>query len=117
VRALGLALAATLAAACGSNTDDGAGEARGHYEPCAGGECEGTATCHELSWDFGMGSVCTRECESELDCPIPLDRDVRCLDVGRTGDFLCHVSCLSDGQCPATWVCQPLGTGGSVCLP
>jgi hypothetical protein len=89
--------------------------------PEAQGACEDSsdcadAQCRELTWEFGSGGICTRDCESELDCVSSGSDPGRCLRIAG-GAFQCYSQCRSDGDCPPTWVCQPVSTGGRVCLP
>jgi hypothetical protein len=75
--------------------------------------CRGDAHCTSLSWRDGTGSLCTERCDVPSDCP----HDGRCLDVNETNVYLCLSQCSVDGDCSAGFLCQPLTTGGAVCLP
>ncbi len=82
------------------------------YTPCASdADCRGPARCREITWRDGSGRMCTAPCTGV--CP----HDGRCLDVTRDGTFLCFAPCAYDRDCPATFICQPVTTGGAVCLP
>lgn len=84
------------------------------YASCTD-ECSGDARCMQVAWRDGVGRLCTRECESGFDC-ISTAAPGRCLDVNRSGTFLCYKSC-DPGPCPDGQVCQPLHDGTAVCLP
>lgn len=89
--------------------------------PEAQGACEESsdcadAECRELTWEFGSGGICTRDCESELDCVSSGSDPGRCLRIAG-GAFQCYSQCRSNWDCPTDWVCQPVSTGGRVCLP
>ena len=89
--------------------------------PEAQGACEDSsdcadAECRSLVWEYGSGGICTRDCESELDCVSSGSNPGRCLRIGG-GAFQCYSDCTSNWDCPADWVCQPVSTGGGVCLP
>lgn len=88
------------------------------YEPPKeDGSCDAPAIAHEIAWFFGRGEMCTVECEDELDCPTIGSRFPHCLKVSPATPFLCYGACRSHDDCPEDWVCQPVSTGTSVCLP
>ena len=84
------------------------------YVPCASNtDCMGRASCQRIAWRDGTGQLCTATCMGESSCP----HAGRCLDVTMTGAFLCYEPCNVDADCPLHFICQPVTTGGSVCLP
>jgi hypothetical protein len=87
-------------------------------EPCSGDSaCASGTTCTHVTWDFGDGALCTKECSSQLDCPSANGDSAHCLDVARDGRFRCYLGCRHSWNCPGSQVCQPLATGDAVCLP
>lgn len=88
------------------------------YEPPdEDGNCDAPASAYDIEWRDGRGPMCSVECEDELDCPSVGASRPRCLEIGRTRAFLCYTECRSDADCHRGWVCQPLSSGGRVCLP
>jgi hypothetical protein len=84
------------------------------YVPCASAsDCHGAARCHTITWRDGSGGLCTADCAHDGECP----HAGRCLDVNASGAFECFEPCAVDADCPPRFVCQPITTGGSVCLP
>jgi len=94
----------------------------GLYGGCDdGSECESPADgCYRVlltrsDGSEGDGSLCTRGCASDADCP-----DGVCLAL--VGDassrFLCYPPCEEASDCPAGLLCTPVtGADGAVCLP
>jgi hypothetical protein len=115
LRTLVLAGFAFIGAACSCAPDDACRQEYGNCESAA--ECGEGASCEHLGWDHGEGDICARSCDTELDCEREGGRGPRCLDVGRTGAFRCYAGCLTNLHCPSGWACQPISTGGGVCLP
>lgn len=90
------------------------------YGTCASDPDCASGTCEQLDWEYGEGSMCARECESELDCPALNGHFGRCIDVNRSGRFRCYPDCGGDLICPSGWACQPIRSGGElgrICLP
>jgi hypothetical protein len=84
------------------------------YVRCASdAECSGPARCAPVTWRDGSGSMCTIGCAAPSECA----RAGHCVDVARDGTFRCYEPCLVDADCGTGFVCQPLTTGSSVCLP
>jgi hypothetical protein len=113
------AQAATLAAAflvAGCTTGDAPCALPGAQGACEDSSDCADAECRELVWEYGRGGICTRDCESELDCVSSGSNPGRCLRIAG-GAFQCYSQCGSDLDCPEGWVCQPVSTGGRVCLP
>lgn len=103
-----------MTTACSQRTGEDGGGPDYDYVPCSSDvECLDVSVCTRITWRDGDGSMCTAACLDETECP----HGGRCLDVVGSGVFLCHQRCVRDADCPATFICQPLSTGGSVCLP
>jgi hypothetical protein len=123
-RAMTSIVLAALAVAVGSGCTS-----RGEAPPPCGEDygtcspsfpCGGGATCESFSWRYGSGSMCTRGCDDELDCPRSGGRAGRCISVNRDGRFACFIDCASPSDCPDGWVCQPIQSSGvvsGICLP
>jgi hypothetical protein len=83
--------------------------------------CASGTSCMQFVWRDGRGTICSRSCERETDCPREAGYAGRCIDANASGQRLCFRECSSDDDCPASWVCQPIvnqrGEGGAVCLP
>ncbi len=108
MRRLALSLAALLAS--GGCTNDPSYE----YVRCTDeSACRGDSSCTALTWRDGSGSLCTERCTMPSQCP----EDGRCLDVGATDVYLCLRPCSEGAACGDGFVCQPITTGGAVCLP
>lgn len=84
------------------------------YVRCATArDCAGPAACTAITWRDGSGAMCTTACAMPSECP----HGGHCVDVALDGTFRCYEPCVVDGDCPTGFVCQPLTTGASVCLP
>jgi hypothetical protein len=93
---------------CYANAQCPSGECRAD---APGGICGcggGTSSCSSTTYACS-GVTCALDCTTSLDCAAGM----RC---GSGGACLLK-TCASDGECPSTTVCRPLGMGGtSYCL-
>jgi hypothetical protein len=80
-------------------------------------DCLAPSQCTDVDWAYGEGTLCTRACESELDCPSVEGFHGRCIQIAGVPSFICVKGCESDSDCGWGQVCQPLTIGGRVCLP
>jgi hypothetical protein len=87
------------------------------YSGCDVDGCLDPSQCTEVDWAYGNGGLCTRTCESELDCPSVGGHHGRCIQIEGIPSFICVKSCELGVDCSSGQVCQPLAIGGSVCLP
>lgn len=111
-----LALALLVLGGCTTGSPQACSMAAPHG-PCEeSGDCGADSSCEQLDWEYGAGGICTGACRNELDCASNGSRAGRCLAVAG-GTFQCYSECTATGDCPGGWVCQPVSTGGGVCLP
>jgi hypothetical protein len=84
------------------------------YEPCEDECAVAGDTCRP---HVGMGSICTRECTGDADCPARGAHMGACVPV--PGGSVCHPRCLSAPDCPDMLECEfvdaPPVFSGEVC--
>ncbi|MEM9192921.1 MAG: hypothetical protein AAGF12_27345 [Myxococcota bacterium] len=79
--------------------------------------CPEGSECTHVEWEYGAGTICTRTCEDDFDCPTQGGTPSRCLALGTSPEFRCYRDCVVDEECSLGHVCQPLLVGRAVCLP